>query len=261
MNGAIASLAETLRAVRAHGRPLLLLFDYDGTLSPIVDHPTQAVLSPTVRTQLADLSRLPGVRVGVLSGRTLGDLKERVDLPGLDYAGTGGLEWETGGRYSVHPEAPAKAPLIRSAVEALEPVVAKFPGAWIERKPLAITVHFRAVSGRDLVAFELRVRHALRALASELKMVKATAAFEILPRLFWDKGSVVRLLHAASPPRAGLLYAGDSEGDRDAMEVVTELGGWTLGVGPEAPSLCTGRLDDPSALSLLLGALLREGPS
>ena len=41
------------------GRPLALLFDYDGTLTPIVRHPSLARLSAANRDRLARLTALP----------------------------------------------------------------------------------------------------------------------------------------------------------------------------------------------------------
>src|SRR5262249_29183323 len=57
------------------GRPLVLLFDYDGTLTPIVAHPSLAVLPAPTQTLLATLAGVDGVTVGVVSGRALGHLK------------------------------------------------------------------------------------------------------------------------------------------------------------------------------------------
>src|SRR5262245_48483918 len=85
-----------LSAHRA-GRHLILLFDYDGALVPIVEHPQLARLAPRTRLLLKQLARQPRVSVGVLSGRKLDDLQEMVALPGLYYAGTNGLELELRG--------------------------------------------------------------------------------------------------------------------------------------------------------------------
>ena len=54
-----------LRTYRA-GQPLALLFDYDGTLVPIVEHPTLARLTPHRRGLLQRLAEQPRLIVGVL---------------------------------------------------------------------------------------------------------------------------------------------------------------------------------------------------
>ena len=88
-----------------HGSPLILLFDYDGTLTPIVEHPKLATLSPDARQVLARLAQHANVVIGLLSGRSLDDLKAMLDLPGLYLAGTGGLELDLCGTRIEHPHA------------------------------------------------------------------------------------------------------------------------------------------------------------
>ncbi len=80
-----------------------MLLDYDGTLTPIVDHPDQAGLSAAARQALASLAALPRVQVGVLSGRGLANLRSMVELPGLIYGGNSGLELELAGAPSSSP--------------------------------------------------------------------------------------------------------------------------------------------------------------
>ena len=46
-----------------------LLFDYDGTLSPIVSHPTLAVLPAQTRKLLMRLSNMMDVHVAIISGK------------------------------------------------------------------------------------------------------------------------------------------------------------------------------------------------
>jgi trehalose-6-phosphatase len=53
-NDRVAVTAEVLR--RLDGRTLALFYDFDGTLTPIVDDPDAAVLAPATRTALARLS-------------------------------------------------------------------------------------------------------------------------------------------------------------------------------------------------------------
>ena len=57
---------------------ILLMTDYDGTLTPIVDDPADAVLAAQTREDLARLARSPRARVAVISGRGLEDLRARV---------------------------------------------------------------------------------------------------------------------------------------------------------------------------------------
>ncbi len=75
-------------------RLLFLLLDYDGTLTPIVARPEQAVCPPGVKSLLEKLRGSPRVLVAIISGRALEDLKEKVGVSGITYVGNHGLEME-----------------------------------------------------------------------------------------------------------------------------------------------------------------------
>lgn len=240
------------------GGSLLLLFDYDGTLTPIVEHPSLAVLTASAHARLCGLSRCPGVRVGVVSGRSLSDLKPRVGVPEVDCFGTGGLEMEIGGAGAVHPEADKALPLLEGLYDRFAALSAAFPGAWVERKPFGLTVHYRAVPAERVEACRDFIDDVLRRYEEELRIVDAVKAVEISPDLRWSKGSVVRLLHSGMSPPAGVLFAGDSAGDTEALQAAASLGGLSIGVGPEAPNCVRRRLPDPAALGDFLDVLLER---
>ena len=71
---------------------VLLVCDYDGTLTPIVARPETAILTEKTRCLLSILANMDRFVVGVISGRSLADLESMVAVPGLVYAGNDGLE-------------------------------------------------------------------------------------------------------------------------------------------------------------------------
>ena len=79
---------------RLSDKSILLFFDYDGTLTPIVDYPDKAIISEEVRNLLKDLSARPRCHIGIISGRTLNDVKKMVGLESIIYVGNHGLEIE-----------------------------------------------------------------------------------------------------------------------------------------------------------------------
>src|SRR5579884_2335438 len=93
--------------VAAHhtGEKLVLLFDYDGTLTPFAEFPWLAKLTPRMRDLLAQLAALPRVYLGVVSGRRLDDVMQMVGLPGLYYGGLSGIELNLKGISLIHPAA------------------------------------------------------------------------------------------------------------------------------------------------------------
>lgn len=80
--------ADELASRLARGGAVFL--DYDGTLTPIVADPEEAHLSAETREVIGELAR--HVPVAVISGRVLGDVRARVELDRIYYAGSHGFE-------------------------------------------------------------------------------------------------------------------------------------------------------------------------
>ncbi len=253
MKAPLTEITRRLRAVHHGGGALTLLFDYDGTLVPLVSHPRLAGLPSATRHVLKQLAAWDRVHVGILSGRRLDDLREMVRLDGLLLSGSTGLEFDLGGTLFAHPEANQITQLVEDLIRRFQRELAAFPGAWVEIKPLGFTLHYRAVSN-ELVADLLGHSTAILAsYAKSLQVLHGPKALEIVPALGWNKGTAVRqILEHLSTSGAGLLYAGDSENDAEGLKVAAGLGGLAVGVGPLAPSIAQYRLPDPAALRRLL---------
>src|SRR6187397_1428665 len=71
---------------------VMVACDFDGTLAPIVAHAEDAKLPPKARRALERLVKLPGVMLAIISGRALGDLRDRIGIDPILYAGNHGLE-------------------------------------------------------------------------------------------------------------------------------------------------------------------------
>ena len=192
-------------------RPLLVCVDYDGTLAPIAPRPEQAQLLPGAFDLLHRLARLPDTRVAIISGRsrdnlrTHSDFDEPILLIGSHVA-----------------ELPGK-PLISSgavALDALEtllaPICAASPGAWVERKPLGITVHVRQASATDASRVLDQVRGVL-AHRPALQVTEGKAVVELsLSRV--NKGDAVRWLRTGwGGVDPMVIYFGDDVTDEAAF--------------------------------------------
>ncbi len=150
----------------------MLLFDYDGTLTPIVEQPHLAVLDGRTKEVLASLADRPRVHVGILSGRELDELKSLLPMPGLYLAGTAGMELELRGFRMVHPHAGRMANTMNRLAAQLEGPVAAHPGAWLEKKKFALTIHYRHLPGRRLGSLQAAVADVTRLFVSEVRIVQ-----------------------------------------------------------------------------------------
>ena len=254
--GLTAALARLVNA-RERGTSLVLLFDYDGTLVPIVEHPSKAVLRTETRHRLEQLALTPSIFIGVLSGRAIDDLRDRVGVEGAYYVGTSGLELSFGSMAIAHPERARAVPLVAAVVTPIRHAIAGYAGAWLEPKPMGLTVHYRSVAPDQIEALRTDVAAAIRPFCGTLRVVDGVMAIEIAPDFGWTKGTALRRIVAHVGGTAVLpLYAGDDANDADALLAAADLGGIAIGIGPRAPSLADYRLPDPWSLGCVLDVLL-----
>jgi trehalose-phosphatase len=246
--------------VHRRGGPLILLFDYDGTLVPFASRPEGATLPPETRVAVERLAQMPRVHVGILSGRALDDLVSIVNLAVPYFAGTSGLELLLRGRRVTHPDADTARGPIAALAQTVADALAPHAGAWVERKPLGFAVHYRAVPGERVAAVRRAALEALAPAREIARVVSAPCALEITAALGWTKGTAVeRIVEDAvrgdGKDRCGLVYAGDAENDADAFAAVRAREGVTVGVGADAPADARHRLADAHALGEVIAAL------
>jgi trehalose-phosphatase len=215
---------EARRAMQDRGT-LLVMTDYDGTLTPIVSRPEDAYLAPTVRETLAALAQKPGVGVAVISGRSLPDVRERVDLAPVVYAGCHGLMIEGPSLGFVHPEAiPAKT-LIAEVGADLSERLQGLNGVEVETKEFCVSVHYRRALPSDLAEVFFQVERVREHHASRLVTQPGKKVIELLPRVNWDKGECALWLrdHWIRDPASrepAIVYLGDDETDERAFEAL-----------------------------------------
>ncbi len=212
-------------------RHIMLLTDYDGTLTPIVERPEMASMTENARRSLQALSMRQHLTVGVVSGRSLADLKSKVSVDGLVYGGNHGLEIEGPGVAFLSPVAAELRPSLRVLHSVLSRALCTVKGVFVEDKGLSISVHYRQVEShrtedvRDIVRKIVSVAEA----NGKTRMTTGKKVYEIRPSVDWDKGNAIRLLmkrHGKGGLRSGLvpLFLGDDLTDEDGFKVVEAYG-------------------------------------
>jgi trehalose 6-phosphate synthase/phosphatase len=229
-----------------------LFFDYDGTLTPIVDRPENATLSTAARRVLRQAMRTRNLSVSIVSGRSLADLKKMVGLPGLTYVGNHGFEIDGPG-ISYRHEA---LDLFHSAIEtaAAEMTRAATDGAWVERKGATLSLHLRAVAEGKRRNIEARAISLLR--RHGLRVTRGKCVVEGRPPIDWHKGHAVlsvlaRKYGADWSERVRALYAGDDVTDEDAFRSLRGIGR-SIRVGPATQTVADYTLPDPASVIELL---------
>lgn len=234
---------------------LLLGVDFDGTLAPIVEEPTDAAITDRARAALEELSEHPHVAVAVVSGRELSDLAERVGVDGVVYAGNHGLELREGDSTNVHPLAVDQRREIDVLCERLEERLDGIEGAEVEDKGVTATVHFRKADDAERVA---RLTEGVVSEAeAELHVSTGKCVREIRPAVDWDKGAAMRLLVERSPAGYRPLYVGDDTTDEDAFRALRPEGiGIRVGSATGSDTDAAYQLPDQEAVPELLERLL-----
>lgn len=238
---------------------ILLLLDFDGTLSEIAERPADAVLRYGNAELLETLGRNPRFTVGVISGRALNDVSERVGIPGLVYGGNHGLEIRSPGLEYVHPAASAAIPAIADAADRLAADLAHFPGAMVENKELTLTAHYRLTPPEfhdDIAMIFLDTVSALLS-GGSCRVTTGKMAIELRPAVNWHKGDALDLIRFQLTADAYPLYIGDDETDEDAFEAALAAGGAGVYVAPSPPpqtrAIC--RINSPAEVSVCLSHL------
>lgn len=225
----LESLAEVERKVCA-APGLAVFLDYDGTLASIAGRPDEARLAPGVRPLLETLAHNAGTTVAVISGRALEDLRSRVGVSGLIYAGNHGLEISWGeGRFVHAGAAGRKESLVRLSSE-IESRCALWPGATVEFKGLTATVHFRRVPAEDRPRLCRLVRKVAAARGNGFVVRRGRCSLEIRPDVPWGKGEAVHFIRTRlSVPGSLAICMGDDRTDEDAFAALPD--GITVRVG------------------------------
>jgi len=221
-----------------------LLFDVDGTLSPIAPRPELARVPAETRHELARLAR-SYLLVACISGRPGEEAAALVGLEGIRYVGNHGLELDE------------RAGELAAQIAAFRDSV----GLPVEDKGLSLSYHYRGAEDEDAARANLE-QVAERAREKGLDPRWGRKVLEVRPSVAADKGTAVRALLASVKARRG-LYAGDDTTDLDAFQGLAAAGLGHIvriavesGEGPqELADAADLTVSSPEALGLLLATL------
>ncbi len=217
---------------------VLLGFDFDGTLSPIVSDPARAALSSTTRQLLSELARLyPCV---VISGRSVSDVRSR--LEGIEFRsviGNHGLEpW----RATEDLRA-----LVGRWQKRLAPTLSRLQGVVLEDKTYSLAIHYRL--SRAQKEARLSIAAALE-LLGEMRVIPGKHVVNVLPLGAPHKGVALE----RERERFGCdtaFFIGDDETDEDVFALDQPGRLLTVRVGAKRfsrASYCLRRQSDVDAL-------------
>lgn len=226
---------------------VLLAFDYDGTLAPIVPDPDRARMRETTRRLLGRITeRYPCI---VISGRSRTDVGRWLRGIRLEQViGNHGIEpWQA--TRPLMAEVARCAPLLREQLSALK-------GVRVEDKAFSISVHYR------------QSREKKRALAAILESAGRLGAVRVI-----GGKQVVNILPLGAPHKGMALekerdqlrcdtaiYVGDDQTDEDVFALDQPGRLLTIRVGARRGSQASYYLRNQGAVDALLARLLELRP-
>ncbi|MBV8944766.1 MAG: trehalose-phosphatase [Solirubrobacterales bacterium] len=220
-----SALGDELAQRLAGARPAVFL-DYDGTLTPIVDRPQDATISPRMRDVVSSLaSRCP---VCVVSGRDRSVVQELMGIHNLVVAGSHGFDiWSPERGTIEHEAASGFEDLLARVTARLQEELGPIEGAVVEPKRASVAAHYRLVAPAQRPEVQQVVERVLADHPEDLKVTPGKMVYELQPRLDWDKGrAVLHLIAVLGLDREDdtAIYVGDDITDEHAFEALSGRG-------------------------------------
>jgi trehalose 6-phosphate phosphatase len=251
-----AAWPEIVRAIRQTTR-LALFIDFDGTLTRIQEAHATVRLSDRARRVLTSLASNGNV-IGIVSGRTLGDITTRVGVARVWYVGDQGFQLKAPGSHRLVLASRGQQDDIARAAQALRARLNGTPGVSIEKKLATLTVHFRGAPRTSRVAATRAVQAVVRR-SDGLRLLRGKQIWEVLPDAPIDKARAVsfirRLEHADTADGRWLpIYVGDDVADE---RVFKTWRGLSVAVGRRHRTAARYYVRSPSEVHLMLEMLAR----
>ena len=207
------------------GRNLSFFLDYDGTLTPIVSRPERALLSYKMKEALRGVMRR--YPVAIISGRAMGDLKEKVVGKAAVYAANHGMEISSENFTFVCDIGAEAAGELKSFTGEARALSKKYKGVIVEDKGATLSVHYRLLDARKVKEFLRAAKQAAAPLVKSglVRLSEGKKVLEMRPSVSWDKGEAVKWILDRAPFISTYpIYIGDDETDFDAFRALKGRG-------------------------------------
>jgi trehalose 6-phosphate phosphatase len=200
-----------------------LVTDIDGTISPIVARPEEAMVLPLARQALEGMKRRLQL-VAVVTGRSVDDARKMVGIDDIVYVGNHGLEVFANGHAETIAEAkpwvPRLAAVLDEVLAGLDPSIKA--GVIVENKGASASLHYRLTPDPDQARTKLLEILARCASTSGIRVEEGRRVLNLLPPLMVSKGSAVTRM-AREHHLERMVYVGDDITDAHAFRALAVL--------------------------------------
>jgi len=243
---------------------VVLFLDFDGTLAEIADHYKNAKILKESKKLLKVITKDPESLVAVVSGRALSDVRKRVGLKNIIYAGNHGLEIEGPGiKYTTFVNSNIKH-LLGKILHDLVGGIGSIPGVLIEDKSLTLSVHYRRVKSPHMLMLRKILMDTVSPYQKNKKIIlhEGKKVFEIKPVADWDKGKAVlwllkRLNKKKDIKKIYPVFIGDDVTDETAFRALKGKG-LCIRVGKDERSAAPYYLRDTDQVARFLKTIINS---
>lgn len=205
-----------------NSKKIFLLLDYDGTVIPIKKHPLLAVPPKQTKYLLSNLMKHPNIFVGIITGRSLKDIRSLIGIKNLCFAANHGFEIYYKKQKWIHPDAKIIVPKLKQILADLNWELKAVEGTYIENKGLTISVHYRNVKPKYIPFIKKTLKNVTSLHDSSLKLTSGKKVFEIRPNIEWNKGqAIIKILKLQrAMGKSIIIFIGDDKTDEDAFRLL-----------------------------------------
>ncbi len=236
----------------SNSRRIYLFIDYDGTIVPIKKQPRLAMLPINTRAIIAQLGRNPNIFVGLITGRSLTDIRNLVRIGHILYAANHGFQIHHNKQSWIHPDAKRVLLLLTKVEATLIKALIPIKGILLENKGLTLSVHYRNVRASDVYRLKIKLKQIIQPYRELLKLTSGKKVIEIRPNIPWDKGyAILRILKLyRANNRSFIIFIGDDKTDEDAFKLLSSRA-VTIRVGRNQSSNAKYYVHNPSEVMRL----------
>lgn len=211
-----------------NGKELALFLDFDGTLSEIVTDFHQAKMLEPIKQILEKTAK--SIKIAILSGRDRQDVKARVGVDNLFFAGCHGYDISGPGCFHFQvEEAESVVPEIEKASDRILELAENYEGLRLEKKKYFTAVHFRGVDSNKHPELKSKIKNIIESFEN-LEARHGKMVIEVAPKISWNKSEAVKKLCEVlelNHEQTVAVYLGDDLTDED---IFCELKSWGVGI-------------------------------
>jgi len=207
---------------------IFLFLDYDGTLVPFKDTPTQVATPKEIKKVIKQLIKSPKVKVIIATGRQLHDIKKLMNVKGVSFIALHGLDIETADGMKFCWKLATQARLLIKVIKKdMQKKLIDEKGAFLEDKELTIVFHYRLLAKNRIHALRETFKKIVHTRDSHniLEIINGAKIIEARPK-GWNKGKGIELFLARFTAVKNILplYIGDDITDEDAFRFLGKRG-------------------------------------